>query len=289
MKTGTTVKSELMLEGILDYAGLYPPANLKMEQVVHNWANYIQSEDNWMLAKLIIPSNRLDEFKYAAVDLLPKQKDEAWQLSVLLPPASSDQFEQALQSTVDFNLESCGAVAHVVEFKASSVVQIDFALNQLHDDIFPFIEIPIDEDPRGLIASLSGAIAGAKVRTGGITKELYPSVSDLARFIHACAAAGQQFKATAGMHHPAQHQNESVGVQEFGFLSVLQATAAASANNAGIDEVENILSAHTPDFSEFSESQLKQIRAEFFVSVGTCSFEDPITDLREMGILKESI
>jgi hypothetical protein len=220
--------------------------------------------------------------------LLPSADEERWQLSVLLPPASSENFADAVQTTIDFNETDCGAVANVVEFKASTTSEIDFALDVLHDDLFPYIELPIDEDPRGLIACLSGAIAGAKVRTGGVTPELYPSSSTLARFIHSCAVAGQAFKATAGMHHPCQNKNEDIGVQEYGFLSVLQGTAAASLREASIEEVEQILLSDTPDLTPFNKTELEQVRAELFNSLGSCSFDDPRVDLRNMGLLKES-
>ena len=62
MKSATTTKSEIMLEGIIDYAGLFPPANLDMQSHVNNWAAYGESVDSWMLARLIIPASRLDEF-----------------------------------------------------------------------------------------------------------------------------------------------------------------------------------------------------------------------------------
>ena len=286
--TAVTTKDEIALEGLLDYAGLYPPADLDMQSLVNNWASYLQSEDSWMLARLIVPSNRLDEFVECAKGLLPKPDEEMWQLSVLLPSASSDTFEDAVQATIDFNVTDCGAVANVVEFKASTTSEIDFALDVLHDDLFPYIELPIDEDPRGLIACLSGAIAGAKVRTGGITPELYPSSQHLARFIHSCAVAGQAFKATAGMHHPQRTMNEIVGVVEYGFLSVLQASASASIREASLDEVEEILLSDTTDLATFSEAELEQVRAELFNSLGSCSFDDPRIDLRNMGLLKEA-
>ena len=288
IQTATSTKSEIMLEGFIDYAGLYPPASLDMQSVVNNWSSFQQLDDSWMLARLIIPASKLDEFKECAKDVFPSSEDEMWQLSVLLPPVSSGKFESAVQATIDFNMESCGAVANVVEFKASTTEEIDSAFSILHDDLFPFIELPIEEDPRGLIACLSGSIAGAKVRTGGVTPDLYPSSNQLARFIHSCAVAGQAFKATAGMHHPCQHKNETVGVLEYGFLSVLQATAAASIHNATVGEVENILNGSEPNLSAFKESQLEQIRAELFNSLGTCSFEEPRNDLRKMGLLKES-
>jgi hypothetical protein len=286
--TAVTTKDEIILEGIIDYAGLFPPADLDMQSVVNNWASYLKSEDSWMLARLIIPASRLDEFVKCAKGLLPQPDGEMWQLSVLLPPASSDKFEEAVQTTIDFNLSDCGAVANVVEFKANTTSEIDSALEVLHDDLFPYIELPIDEDPRGLIACLSGAIAGAKVRTGGVTPELYPSSQNLARFVHSCAVAGQAFKATAGLHHPCRHKNDAVGVMEFGFLSVLHATASASIREASIAELEQILLGDSPDFSTLSEAELEQVRAELFNSIGSCSFDDLRADLRTLGLLKES-
>ena len=142
-QTAVNSQCEIVLEGLFDYAGLYPPANLDMQPVVENWSNYLQGDDSWMLARLIIPASRLEEFKLASVDLLPSPDDEPWQLSVLLPPADTDKFEPAVQATVEFNLEDCGAVANVVEFKASTTGSIDTALSVLHDDLFPFIELPI--------------------------------------------------------------------------------------------------------------------------------------------------
>ena len=80
MPTATTTRSEIMLEGLIDYAGLYPPANLDMQATVHNWSANYSSEDRWMLARLIIPVNRLDEFTQAAEQLVPKSDEEPWQL-----------------------------------------------------------------------------------------------------------------------------------------------------------------------------------------------------------------
>ena len=78
--TAVTTKDEIMLEGIIDYAGLYPPASLDLQSVVHNWSEFLQSDDNWMLARLIIPSNLIDDFKQCAKGLLPPAGEEMWQI-----------------------------------------------------------------------------------------------------------------------------------------------------------------------------------------------------------------
>jgi len=287
MPTATTTRSEIMLEGLIDYAGLYPPASLDMQTTVNNWSMNLASEDKWMLARLIIPVNRLDEFMEAGRRLLPKPDQEPWQLSVLLPEASSNSFAEEAQHVVDFNMSSCGAIANVVEFKATSTAEIDAALSCLHDDLFPFIELRIDQDPRGLVAALAGSIAGAKVRTGGVTEDLYPSAEDLALFIHCCAISKLQFKATAGMHHPCRNYNESVGVHEFGFLAVLFATAVARYEDATVDRIADILRSDSIDMESCTDQMLEKVRAELFCSFGSCSFDDPRSDLQAMGLLQE--
>ena len=189
---------------------------------------------------------------------------------------------------IAFNELHCGAVANVVEFKATTIEEVDSSLSILHDDLFPFIELPIDEDPRGLIAALSGAVAGAKVRTGGVTPDLYPTPQHLARFIHACAISNLPFKATAGMHHPCRNNNSAVGVEEFGFFNVLAAATASKCKEATVSMVEQILLTEHIELSMFTEEELAETRAEVFCSVGSCSFDDPRVDLRALGLLKES-
>ena len=74
---------------------------------------------------------------------------------------------------------------------------------------------------------------------------------------------------------------------EYGFLSVLQASASASVLNASVEKIEEILLLEKPDLSMFTEGQLEQVRAELFHSLGTCSFDEPRGDLRRIGMLKE--
>ena len=51
-----------LLNGIVDYAGLFPPAGLDMDTVVQNYSEYRKSSQRWMLARLVIPASRLSEF-----------------------------------------------------------------------------------------------------------------------------------------------------------------------------------------------------------------------------------
>jgi hypothetical protein len=244
--SNVSAKDEIMLEGIIDYAGLLSPSNLDMHSVVKNWASCLQSENGWMLGRLIIPVSRLDEFKEQANDLFPSPEEEMWQLSVLLPPANDEGFKEAVQKTIDFNMSDCGAVANVVEFKADTTLEIESALDVLHDDLFPFVELPMDKDPRGLIALLSSAIAGAKFYIDGEPSLMF------AFCLHNCATSYLPFK-TGG----------EIGSN---FLNILQAATAVMVDEVSVEVIEEILDSPTQDFSSYTELQLEQARGELFNS-----------------------
>jgi hypothetical protein len=54
---------EILLDGILDYAGLFPPADLEMSQAVARYNDYRNGPDSWMLGRFICPVARLSEFE----------------------------------------------------------------------------------------------------------------------------------------------------------------------------------------------------------------------------------
>ena len=49
------------ISGIIDYAGLFPPAGLALGQAFNNYVYYMQSEHKYMLNRFIIPVNKLNE------------------------------------------------------------------------------------------------------------------------------------------------------------------------------------------------------------------------------------
>ena len=60
---------KLFTHGIIDYAGLFPPASLELAQAFHNFVYYAQAEYSWMLGKFIIPARRLNELAVLAADM----------------------------------------------------------------------------------------------------------------------------------------------------------------------------------------------------------------------------
>src|SRR5436190_14801765 len=50
-----------LLAGIVDYAGLFPPAALLLDESIRNYARYLRDPDRWMLGRFICPAARLHE------------------------------------------------------------------------------------------------------------------------------------------------------------------------------------------------------------------------------------
>jgi hypothetical protein len=144
--------------------------------------------------------------------------------------------------------------------------------------------------------------AFAKLRTGGLTPEAIPAPAAIADFLNRAAARRVPFKATAGLHHPVRaHRPLTYAVDSpravmHGFLNVF--TAAAFAWHGFEREVLlAILEEEDPRAFEFAHEglrwrnhrlatrQIESARDEFAHSFGSCSFEEPVADLRELGWL----
>ena len=107
------------LEGIIDYAGLFPPTALAMAAAVEEYAALAHGSEAWMLGRLVVPAARLVELELAATPHLPEAgTGRSWMLSALFGPAHGAD-AAAIER---FNRVQVGrAVVDVVEAKAGSV------------------------------------------------------------------------------------------------------------------------------------------------------------------------
>jgi hypothetical protein len=300
------------LTGIIDYAGLFPPAALDMRSAVRNYAAYWQSEYSRWLGRFVVPVSRLDEFQKAVEGVLPNggwEGDEFWRLSVL----GGADLAADLKRIAEFNAmyanpnSSLGvAIIDTIEIKAECAHEIETAVAMMPDRLAPYIEIPIVDDPTALIQSIASAGAGAgaraKVRTGGVTADAFPSSASLARFIAACAEEDVPFKATAGLHHPIRSINRltyepgSATAMMHGFLNVFLAAAFAQ-NGMGVAELEALIEETSPGAFQFDSggvrwrgqelvrAHLRNARSLLAISFGSCSFMEPVEDLQRLHLL----
>ncbi|MBY0232917.1 MAG: hypothetical protein K2W96_26845, partial [Gemmataceae bacterium] len=53
-----------LLAGLIDYAGLFPPAKLPLADALRLWREYAAGPDAWMLGRFVIQASRLHEIEY---------------------------------------------------------------------------------------------------------------------------------------------------------------------------------------------------------------------------------
>lgn len=295
----TNLALQALLTNLIDYAGLFPPAALAMPSAVRNYAAYRGGEYAWMLGRFVVPVSRLAEFAEAAAPLLPQSGADAWQLSALC----GAELAADVATIAAFNQQHEGrAVIDTIEFKADNVAAIEQARALVPEDLAAYVEIPLTQDPRPLLETISEASLRAKARTGGVTADAFPSALQLARFIKACADEDVPFKATAGLHHPLRslnrltYETNSDSAVMHGFLNVFLAAAFAQ-NGMPEEQLAELLEETVAANFQFDlgsvfwrgemavRGHLRNTRNLLAISFGSCSFTEPIEDLQRIGLL----
>jgi hypothetical protein len=261
--------AEALFANLIDYAGLFPPAALSMAGAVRNYGAYRRGEYAWMLGRFVLNADQISEAMTAAAST--SHPLVMTDLSVL---AAANAFPKG---------------AGVVETKAATVAAIA-GIDAGERTVY------VEVSDLDLIDALATAGLRAKIRTGGVTAEAFPAATHVAGFIRRCAAHGVAFKATAGLHHPIRclkpltyAANAPRGTMH-GFVNVFLAAALP-------EHAESILTEDDPHAFTFDDDaaawrghavhieDLVQLRREFAISFGSCSFEEPIADLKELGWL----
>lgn len=294
------------LQGIIDYAGLFPPAKLDMPAAVDEFARQRAGSFSWMLGRFVVPVTRLDELEEAAAERLPRGADDApWGLSVLV----AGDAEKARPRIDDFDQAHAVAsrgLARVesVEYKPQTIDDIARAAAAL-EGIEVFFELPHASDPTAWMQAVAAVEGRAKIRSGGITGDAFPSSAEVAAFVKAAAQVGIPFKATAGLHHPLRgeyrltYEEGSPSGTMHGFLNVFLAAAAVRAglDDAAVQELleERSIAAIQIDGQgvtwrghHLETRQLADARQYFARSYGSCSFAEPVEDLHALGVLSRS-
>lgn len=311
------------MTGLIDYAGLFPPARLDMAPAVAGYDRYLRSGDAWMLGRFICPAARLSEFAEALPGDFARQG--AWELSVLIgDPGSAARSLDALaeQGRAVTELETrfegrIRVAALELPVPAEAAPRADAFLRELGRALVAqglgqrelYLEVPAGADPAhdpevlDAIAALAAdppaglGPVGAKFRCGGVTAEAFPSVERLAGIIAGSRQRGLPLKCTAGLHHPVRHQASEPPVMMHGFLNVFAAGLLAHAAAAQEPVLQACLAETDPAAFAFSAegltwgghtvpaADIAAIRHQALPGFGSCSFDEPREDLQELGWL----
>lgn len=72
-----------LMTGLVDYAGLFPPAGLEMVEAVRRYRAYLMGKDRWALGRFVLPAARLGKFSAAFNEVCCGERERVWGLSVL--------------------------------------------------------------------------------------------------------------------------------------------------------------------------------------------------------------
>jgi hypothetical protein len=295
--------ARVMSATLVDYAGLFPPAQLDMSTCVANYAGYRRGSAAALLGRFVLPAARVEEFITAARFHVAERAlglhalDQPWELSLLVAQPTELQAARAsLQAA--FGL---AVVVASVELPPLDALAIEPLVAALPRDLEAYVEVPLgpDQDERLALVAQSGAYA--KVRTGGVSVDAFPRATDLAAFLGACAARRLPFKATAGLHHacrgayPLTYERGSASAPMYGFLNLFVATAEAQAG-ADLTTLEAVLLDPRPQARvsaagvmlangrQLSAAELRLVRSGGLRSFGSCSFNEPVGELCALGL-----
>jgi len=294
----------LLLEGLVDYAGLFPPAALPMADAVDRYDEYRRGPHAWALGKFVVGVSRLAEFEDAV------SRKPAWSAPWPLAIVMGADFDSDARAVGDFARRVAPrAIVGAIEVKAATPGQIEAVAQgaaqlrlRLAAAFDTYVEVPVATDPSPLLRSIASHGLRAKVRTGGVEAGAFPTADQLAGFLAACVEHRVTFKATAGLHHamrgtyPLTYDPASERGAMFGFLNVFVAALFAN-EGLGVADTRALLEESDARSFAFGSAgvtwrghtvtaeSIRRARAGTAVSFGSCSFAEPVADLAALGLL----
>jgi hypothetical protein len=295
-----------LLAGSVDYAGLFPPASLPLETALRNQRAYLRDDDVWMLGAFVLPIKKFEE----VMDGLG-YFDAAYSLRISALGAKAEnpaEFMAGLTPAIERirSLETArGAVAAVVQMELSLPTQAGVRLTEASAalaalDVPVFWEAPADEAERTISflaeRAWSSSRFGFKLRTGGVIASAFPSSIQIARALVAAIAQRVPIKFTAGLHHPVRRYDTSVQTKMHGFLNVFGAGVLAAEHEWDLLQTARVLEDEDPSSFTFDDNffawnnwkvstdRIVEHR-KIITSFGSCSFDEPREDLRELNLL----
>ena len=266
-----------MLRRLIDDAGLFPPARLAMPDAVAAHLATRSGPYADLVGRFLLPASLLDEF------------DEALPITFTGGPVQvgliADQGVDALRATLDWASDPAfDVVLFEVPAPSSDPKVVEDTIARLAGLGDAFVELPrtkgwVDHLPRNL-AAVRRAGFGAKLRTGGLTADAFPTEAEVAEFIAAAVRAEVGFKLTAGLHNALRHTDPTTRFEHHGFLNVALAAAKPDEAERWLAERDGQVIA---DQIRVIDSPLVRSRWQAF---GSCSIDEPVEDLVTLGLLE---
>jgi hypothetical protein len=313
---------QVFMQGLVDYAGLFPPAALSVPDAVAEYADHRTSAESWMLGRFIATADKLPAIAREAAPHLVR--NQVWPVSAIVGDRESSQAALAalpsqgknvagvvsaglkvevLETPMPADVNSGEDAAAFLDVLGAGLVAAELADCELFIEVKPGSRLPEILTAIAVFAAErvsrghSSSRVGAKLRTGGLVAGAFPACEDIASVIAGCRQEHLALKFTAGLHHPIRHHNDDIGVMMHGFLNVFGAGLLAHTHNLSVPEITTILAETEATAFGFDEtgfawrhlkaeiSTIRNLRSRSLCGFGSCSFSEPRDDLFGLALL----
>jgi hypothetical protein len=295
----------VLLSEIIDYAGLFPPAKLNVTDSVENYLRYFHGPQKWIIGRFVCSTGKLPELArelaehpeepFIPVTVIGQSSTDrrSWETALTHDSAAMNKFMKDVENHAEIE-------AFEIRVPDHEHLESYMADMRGFSDADVFLELPwspkMDDS---LLLLAESEWLNAKARTGGLEASAFPTSEQVAGFIQQCSHLELCFKLTAGLHHPLPVKDKETGGEMHGFLNILVAMALLHAHELTRQEMADILNERDPKAFQLADDcvgykgmmasvdDIETVR-DIFVSYGSCSVEEPLEDLKRMGLLEET-
>ncbi|MDZ4835558.1 MAG: hypothetical protein SGJ27_17425 [Candidatus Melainabacteria bacterium] len=245
-----------LVEDLIDYAGVFPPASVELDKALEQFKTYQNGEHTWMLRWFVVSGKDVDQ--------VPSQFDGA--LSIIA--IADDSRAAALETTAVIE------ASHPVycEVKPGDSAGLD-AIKQANN----FAKI---------------RMGGVKPETIPSPADVARFINDCAeRKLAFKATAGLHHPIRA--EYALTYKDDAPRAVMHGFLNTVVASVFAWHGERDIEPILAETDVRKFSFDdklhwqgkELTVEQIRDARKNFFHAIGSCSFEEPVQELCSLGLL----
>ncbi len=244
-----------LLDQFIDYAGLFPPAGLSLEQTIANYRTYQNSEYSWMLRWLVVPAKDVEN----------------------------------LPTSLDGRVAVLGDADHIRATTIESKVLIS-AEHPVYCEVTGVDQLKQVKDSGSFAKLRTGGIKAVAIPDVNEVAEFILGCASHRLPFKATAGLHHPIRADYAL----TYDDEAPRAVMHGFLNVLMASVFAWHGEKNIVSILSETDPTAFTFDEnaswngqiLSLEKIKDARHNFMHSVGSCSFDEPVRDLQALGLFK---
>jgi len=289
--------------GLIDYAGLFPPASKLIDEAVADYARLRSEDSRWIVGKFLCRASELEKLAAAAVRHM-RRGDVPWEVGAIfdMGPGVAAMLVNDFQTEMSPALSVTSVEAKTPRPDGDAIATTVESIGALDTDTAIFVEVVRGQSMGPQIEAIAvnlrsrGLRGGAKLRCGGLTALDFPTVEEVTDFLWTATNEQLPFKATAGLHQPIRHFDTDPDVWRHGFVNLLVASVACN-EGADTETIGAIVAESDPGAFTVSAaaarwrdvylpgSAIRRSRRNGLIAYGSCDIDEPISALADLNFL----